>query len=73
VHGADIGGETKDWELFIDRYFDVELRDRGFKVQWRKWSFHVNNGDVHVYIDYTPITFDDTFISRCSTHHPKTP
>ena len=69
MHGVDIVRETKDWDLFIDRHFDVELRDkitrllrdRGFKVQWRKWGFHVNSDDVHVYIN-----LDYTY------HHPKT-
>jgi len=78
IHGIDIGRETKDWDLFIDRHFDVELRDkitrllrdRGFKVQWRKWGFHVNSDDVHVYINYAPLTLDDTFISRCSEVEP---
>jgi len=40
MHGVDIVRETKDRDLFIDRHFDVELRDkitrllrdRGFKV-----------------------------------------
>jgi predicted nucleotidyltransferase len=78
MHGVDIGRETKDWDLFIDRHFDVELRDkitrllrdRGFKVQWRKWGFHVNSDDVHVDINYAPLTLDDTFISRCSEVEP---
>jgi predicted nucleotidyltransferase len=78
MHGVDIGRETKDWDLFIDKHFDVELRDkitrllrdRGFKVQWRKWGFYVNSDDVHVDINYAPLTLDDTFISRCSEVEP---
>jgi len=78
MHGVDIGRETKDWDLFIDRHFDVELRDkitrllrdRGFKVQWRKSGFYVNSDDVHVYINYAPLTLDDMFISRCSEVEP---
>ena len=78
IHGIDIGRETKDWDLFIDKHFDVELRDkitrllrdRGFKVQWRKWGFYVNSDDAHIYVNYAPLTLDDTFISRCSEVEP---
>ncbi len=71
IHGVDLGRETRDWDIVLDRPFTQELRDaitrelrsRGFKVQWRKWGFLVEN-DVHVDINYAPLTMDEEFVAR---------
>ena len=71
IHNIDIGRETQDWDITIDKPFTQEIRDRitrtlrnrGFKVQWRKWGFLVDN-DIHVDINYAPITLDHEFIER---------
>ena len=47
IHGLDLGRETRDWDVAIDKPFTPELRDaitkelrsRGYKIQWRKWGF----------------------------------
>jgi len=44
IYGIDLGRETRDWDVAIDKPFTPELRDsitrelrsRGFRVQWRK-------------------------------------
>ncbi|MEM4971900.1 MAG: DUF6036 family nucleotidyltransferase [Sulfolobales archaeon] len=72
IHGVDLGRETQDWDVAIDKPFTPELRDaitrelrsRGFKVQWRKWGFLVED-DVHVDINYAPLTLDEEFANRC--------
>ncbi|MEM1606460.1 MAG: hypothetical protein QXW41_09470 [Fervidicoccaceae archaeon] len=59
IHGVDLGRETRDWDVAIDKPFTPELRNaitrelrsRGFKVQWRKWGFLVED-DVNVDINY---------------------
>ncbi|MGC8949293.1 MAG: DUF6036 family nucleotidyltransferase [Thermoprotei archaeon] len=74
IHGINIGRETKDWDIAIDKLFTLELRDRitetlrnmGFKVQWRKWGFLVKN-DAHIDINYAPLTMDEEFVKRCIT------
>ena len=46
-HGVDLGRETKDWDLTIDKPYTIELRNKltsllrgkGYKVQWRKLDF----------------------------------
>jgi len=71
IHGVDLGRETKDWDIAVDKPFTPELRDRitealraiGFKVQWRKWGFLVED-DIHVDINYAPLTLDEEFVSR---------
>jgi len=71
IHGVDLGRETRDWDIAIDKSFTPELRDKitrllrnmGFKVQWRKWGFLVSN-DVHVDINYAPLILDEEFINR---------
>jgi len=71
IHGLDLGRETKDWDIAVDKPFTPKLRDRitevlrmmGFKVQWRKWGFLVTN-DIHVDINYAPLTLDEEFIVR---------
>ena len=71
VHGVDLGRETRDWDIAIDKPFTPEIRDlitkelrfQGFKVQWRKWGFLVEN-DVHIDINYAPLTFDSEFTER---------
>ena len=62
VHGVDLGRETRDWDIAIDKPFTPELRDaitrelrsRGFKVQWRKWGLLVED-DIHIVINYAPL------------------
>lgn len=74
VHGVDLGRETRDWDVAIDKPFTPELRDaitrelrsKGFRVQWRKWGFLVED-EVHVDINYAPLTLDDEFIKRSRT------
>ena len=72
VHGVDLGRETRDWDnIVIDRPFTQELRDaitkelrsKGFKVQWRKWGFLVED-DIHIDINYAPLTLDNEFINK---------
>ncbi len=71
VWGLDLGRSTRDWDVTIDKPFTRELRDiitgelrkAGFKVQWRKWGFLVENG-VHVDINYAPLTLDEEFKAR---------
>ncbi|MCE4601388.1 MAG: hypothetical protein F7C38_07520 [Desulfurococcales archaeon] len=71
VHGVDLGRETRDWDIAVDKPFTPELRDaitrelrsRGFKVQWRKWGFLVED-DIHIDINYAPLTLDEEFIER---------
>ncbi len=71
VHGVDLGRETRDWDIVIDKPFTLELRDaitgelrsRGFKVQWRKWGFLVED-DVHIDINYAPLILDEEFVER---------
>ncbi|MEB3860667.1 MAG: hypothetical protein GSR84_00425 [Desulfurococcales archaeon] len=71
VHGVDLGRETRDWIIIIDKPFTMELRDtitrelrsRGFKVQWRKWGFLVEDG-IHIDINYAPLILDSEFIER---------
>ena len=71
IHGVDLGRETRDWDIVIDKPFTPELRDaitrelrsRGFKVQWRKWGFLVED-DAHIDINYAPLTLDQEFIKR---------
>jgi len=71
IHGFDLGRETKDWDIAVDKPFTPELRDRitealrmmGFKVQWRKWGFLVTD-DIHVDINYAPLTLDEEFAER---------
>jgi len=71
IHGIDLGRETKDWDVAVDKPFTPELRDRitealrmmGFKVQWRKLGFLVTD-DMHVYINYAPLTFDEEFVAK---------
>lgn len=70
-HGIDLGRETRDWDTVVDRTFTPELRDlltealrsEGFKVQWRKWGFLVED-DVHIDINYAPLTLDEEFVRR---------
>ena len=67
IHGVDLGRETRDW-VIIDKPFTPELRDaitralrsNGFRVQWRKWGFLVED-DVQIDINYAPLTFDSEF------------
>ncbi len=71
VHGVELGREIHDWNIAIDKSFTPELRDaitrelrsRGFKVQWRKWGFLVED-DIHVDINYAPLILDNEFIER---------
>ncbi len=71
AHGVDLGRETRDWDIIIDKPFTPELRDsvtrtlrsQGFKVQWRKWGFLVKD-DIHIDINYAPLTFDSEFEKR---------
>ena len=71
IHGVNLGRETRDWDVTIDKPFTPELRDtitrelrsRGFKVQWRKWGFTVED-DVHIDVNYAPLTLDKVFIER---------
>ncbi len=71
VHGVDLGRETRVWDVAIDKPFTPELRDnitrelrsRGFKAQWRKWGLLVED-DIHVDINYAPLTLDSEFIRR---------
>lgn len=71
IHGVDLGRETRDWDVAIDKPFTPELRDaitrelrsRGFKVQWRKWGFLVED-DVNVDINYAPLTLDEEFANK---------
>ncbi len=71
VHGVELGRETRDWDVAIDKPFTPELRDamtrelrsRGFKVQWRKWGLLVED-DIHVDINYAPLTLDEEFARR---------
>jgi len=71
IHGVHIGRETRDWDIVIDKSFSPELRDtltrifrkKGFRVQWRKWGFLVED-DIHVDINYPPLILDDEFIRR---------
>ena len=71
IHGVDLGRETRDWDIAIDKPFTPELRDaitrelrsRGFKVQWRKWGFLVEDG-IHIDINYAPLILDREFIDR---------
>ena len=71
AHGVELGRETRDWDVVIDKPFTPEMRDaitrelrsRGFKVQWRKWGFLVEN-DIHVDINYAPLTLDEEFVHR---------
>ena len=68
VHGIDLARGTRDWDIIIDKPFTPELRDtitrelrsRGYKVQWRKWGFLVED-DIHVDINYAPLTLDNEF------------
>ncbi len=54
IHGVDLGRETRDWDIAIDRPFVPELRDEitrllrgmGYRVQWRK-------GDSWLRMTYT--------------------
>jgi len=72
IHGLDLGRETKDWDIAVDKPFTPDLRDKitnllrmkGFKVQWRKWGFIVAD-DIHVDINYAPLTLDKEFLERC--------
>jgi len=72
IHGLDLGRETKDWDIAVDKPFTPPLRDkitnvlrmRGFKVQWRKWGFIVTD-NIHVDINYAPLTLDEEFLERC--------
>ena len=69
--GVDIGRETRDWDFTIDKPFTRELRDQitsalrmaGFKVQWRKWGFLVED-DAHIDINYAPLILDEDFLLR---------
>lgn len=71
IHGIDLGRETSDWDVTIDKPFTPELRDTiteklrslGFKVQWRKWGFLVKN-DANIDINYAPLTLDAEFAGR---------
>ena len=71
VHGIDLGRETRDWDIAIDKPFTPELRDaitrelrsRGFKVQWRKWGLLVED-DIHIDINYAPLILDKEFVDR---------
>ena len=71
VHGVELGRETRDWDVAVDKPFTPETRDavtrelrsRGFKVQWRKWGLLVED-DIHVDINYAPLTLDEEFIRR---------
>ncbi len=71
VHGVDLGRETRDWDIAIDKPFTPELRDditrllrsRGFKVQWRKWGFLVEGG-IRIDINYAPLILDEEFVER---------
>ncbi len=71
IHGVDLGRETRDWDIVIDKPFTTELRDaitrelrsKGFKVQWRKWGFLVEDG-IHIDINYAPLTLDEEFMNR---------
>ncbi len=71
VHGVDLGRETRDWDIAIDKPFTPglrdtitrELRSRGLKVQWRKWGFLVED-DIHIDINYAPLILDGEFIDR---------
>ncbi len=71
MHGIDLGRETRDWDLTIDKPFTPELRDaitralrsHGFKVQWRKWGLLVED-DTHIDINYAPLILDEEFIRR---------
>ncbi len=71
VYGIDLGRETRDWDIVIDKPFTIDLRDKitrtlrsmGFKVQWRKWGFSIENG-IHVDINYAPLILDKEFIKR---------
>jgi len=71
IHKVDIGRETRDWDITIDKPFTPVLRDkitkilrsRGFKVQWRKWGFLVEN-DIHIDINYSPLIMDEEFKAR---------
>ncbi len=71
IHGVDLGRETREWDIVIDKPFTPELRDtitrelrsRGFRVQWRKWGFLVED-DTHIDINYAPLTLDQEFIER---------
>ncbi len=57
--------------IVIDKPFTTELRDaitrelrsKGFKVQWRKWGFLVEDG-IHIDINYAPLTLDEEFMNR---------
>lgn len=71
IHGVRLGRETQGWGVAVDKQFTPELRDaitrelrsRGFKVQWRKWDLLVED-DIHVDINYAPLTLDEEFIAR---------
>jgi hypothetical protein len=71
MHRVNLGRETRDWDVTLDKPFTPELRDaitrelrsRGFKVQWRKWGLLVED-DIHVDINYAPLTLDEEFIMR---------
>ena len=71
IYGVDLGRETRDWDIAIDKQFTPELRDaitrelrsQGFKVQWRKWGFLVED-DIHIDINYAPLILDKEFIDR---------
>jgi len=71
VHGLDLGRETRDWDIAIDKPFTSEIRDaitrelrsRGFKVQWRKWGLLVED-DIHIDINYAPLILDEEFVER---------
>ncbi len=71
IHGIDLGRETRDWDIVIDKPFTPELRDKitkllrsmGFRVQWRKWGLLVED-DIHIDINYAPLILDDEFIRR---------
>jgi len=74
IHGLDLGRETEYWDVAVDKPFTPELRDkitialrlRGFRVQWRKWGFLATD-DIHVDINYAPLTLDEGFIERSRT------
>ncbi len=74
IHGVDLGRETRDWAIAIDKPFTPELRDaitrvlrsRGCRVQWRKWGLLVED-DIHVDINYAPLILDDEFYRRSRT------
>lgn len=72
LYRVDLGRETRDWDLTIDKPYTVELRDKltnllrrsGYSVQWRKWGLLVEKGEAHIDINYAPLILDDEFKVR---------